>query len=375
VVASLVNACQSRLPAQTVSRLVTPTAVSPVTPSPWPTQRPTATATPDPTATPEPSPTATAVPEETATVAQPVEEGVSMVALVFTDNRAEGVRRAVDLLAVNNVSGYRVLLKPNLNSADPPPGSTHLETMRSLVNVLEDMGARAITMGERSGMGNTRQVAEQTGMSALTSELGIETVLFDELAESDWVVRHSSDFHWSDGFAVPRLLLDSDCVVQTCNLKTHRYGGHFTLSLKNGVGFVARTTSAGGYNYMSELHDSPFQRHMIAEINTVYRPGLIVLDGVEAFVNGGPAQGSKVQANVVLASTDPVAIDAVGVAILRLLGTTPEVSQGRIFEQAQILRAVELGLGVESAGKIRIVTGDAHSRAYANQINQLLLAG
>jgi uncharacterized protein (DUF362 family) len=315
------------------------------------------------------------VPEATATAEQPVEEGISMVALVYTSDRADGVRRAAELLSVNNVSGYHVLLKPNLNSADPAPGSTHPEVMRSLVNVLQDMGARDITMGERSGMGNTRQVVEQTGMSTLVRELGVETVVFNELAESDWVVRHSSDFHWSDGFAVPRILLDADCVVQTCNLKTHGYGGHFTLSLKNAVGFVARTTTTGGHNYMSELHDSPYQRHMIAEINTVYRPGLIVMDGVEAFVNGGPSQGSKVQANVVLASTDPIAIDAVGVAILRLFGTTAEVSQGRIFEQAQILRAVELGLGVSSAQKIRFITGDADSLAYANRISELLLAG
>jgi len=161
--------------------------------------------------------------------------------------------------------------------------------------------------------------------------------------------------------------------VQTCNLKTHRYGGHFTLSLKNSVGFAAKRTRAGGYDYMSELHSSPYQRQMIAEINTAYAPALIVMDGVEAFVNGGPDRGKKVQAQVVLAGTDRVAMDALGVAILRLFGTTREVSRGKIFEQEQIARAVELGLGVDSPAKIELVTGDADSEAYATRIRGVLM--
>jgi len=76
---------------------------------------------------------------------------------------------------------------------------------------------------------------------------------------------------------------------------------------------------------------------------------------------------------VVLAGTDRVALDAVGVAILRLFGTTREVSQGRVFEQAQIARAVELGLGVDSPAQIAIVTGDAGSEVYAQQIREVLM--
>ena len=75
---------------------------------------------------------------------------------------------------------------------------------------------------------------------------------------------------------------------------------------------------------------------------------------------------------MVLAGTDPVAIDAVGVAILRLFGTTPQVSQGKVFEQEQIARAIELGLGIDSPERIRIVTADAESEAYAGLISQYL---
>ena len=59
-----------------------------------------------------------------------------------------------------------------------------------------------------------------------------------------------------------------------------------------------------------------------------------------------------------------------GVAILRLLGTTPEVTKGKIFDQDQIKRAAELGLGVTSADQIEIVTGDKESEAYAKKVER-----
>jgi uncharacterized protein (DUF362 family) len=112
---------------------------------------------------------------------------------------------------------------------------------------------------------------------------------------------------------------------------------------------------------------------MIAEINTAYAPDLIILDGVEAFTTGGPATGKLVSSNVILASTDRIAVDAVGVALLRYFGTTQQVAQGPVFQQAQIARAAELGLGIDGPEKIRFVTGDAASESYAAQIREILL--
>jgi uncharacterized protein (DUF362 family) len=126
---------------------------------------------------------------------------------------------------------------------------------------------------------------------------------------------------------------------------------------------------------MNELHSSKYQREMIAEINTAYKTDLIVMDGVEAFVDGGPHVGTRVKADVMLAGKDRVAIDAVGVAILRLLGTTPEVSRGKIFEQDQIKRASELGVGVKSAREIEVVTGDKESEDFAEKVRGELKKG
>lgn len=300
---------------------------------------------------------------------------MSQVAFVKTQDRATGVARALDLLDVAPQRGKHLFLKPNYNSADAAPGSTHNDTLSALVRALQGMGAGRITIGDRSGMGDTRSVMEQKGLFEMADELGFETVVFDELDADGWELMNVEDSHWQVGFPVARPALEADGIVQACCLKTHRYGGCFTMSLKNSVGLVAKWMPGESYNYMQELHGSPHQRLMIAEINAAYQPDLILLDGVEAFVDGGPAQGERVDAQVILAGSDRVAIDAVGVAILRHFGTTAAVSQGPIFRQEQIARAVELGLGVDGPEKIDLVTADPESEAYADEIRQILLQG
>ena len=297
---------------------------------------------------------------------------MTQVAFVKTQDRVAGVNKALDLLEIHSMEGKDLFLKPNFNSADATPGSTHNDVLSTLVQRLQVMGASRITVGDRSGMGDTRTVMEQKDVFRMADELGFETVVFDELDASGWEMMQVPGSHWQKGFAVARPVLEADGVVQTCCLKTHRYGGHFTMSLKNSVGLVAKWVPGDSHNYMSELHGSPHQRRMIAEVNAAYQPDLIVLDGVEAFVDGGPARGKQVDSQVILAGTDRVAIDAIGVAILRYFGTTPAVSRGPIFQQEQIARAVELGLGVDGPEKIELITYDPDSAAYAAQIREVL---
>jgi uncharacterized protein (DUF362 family) len=297
---------------------------------------------------------------------------VARIAFVQTTDRAAGTARAIDLLGIAPFKGRDLFVKPNFNSADPAPGSTHEDTLVALLRKLGAMGAGPLTLGDRSGMGDTRAVMEKKRAFAIAKEFGARAVVLDELGAGDWEVIRPPGSHWTQGFALPRMVRTAGGVVQTCCLKTHRYGGHFTLSLKNSVGLAAKRVPGDPHDYMRELHTSPDQRLMIAEINAAYRPDLVVLDGVEAFVTGGPDTGKLVQAGVVLAGTDRVAIDAVGVALLRNFGTTPEVSRGAIFEQEQIARAVQLGLGVAGARQIELVTGDAASAEYARKIRAIL---
>lgn len=300
---------------------------------------------------------------------------MAQVAFVKTSDRAEGVRRALELLDYRASEGQSIFLKPNFNSADPAPGSTHNDALRELVVQLRSRGAGRILVGDRSGMASTSMVMRRKEIFRMADEMGFEAVVFDELKADDWIPFPSDGTHWSRGFAVAKPVLEADGIVQTCCLKTHRFGGHFTLSLKNSVGLVAKSVPGDGYNYMNELHSSVYQLRMIAEINAAYRPDLVVLDGVKAFVSGGPDQGKLVETQVILAGSDRVAVDAVGVALLRYYGTTPEVEAGRIFEQEQIARAVELGLGVSGPEEIELITEDPESREYADRIGEVLLRG
>ena len=290
--------------------------------------------------------------------------------VVKTENREEGIRKLLDRFDLMEFKGKKVALKANYNSADPFPASTHLDTLRTLVNGLKEAGAEEVTLAERSGMGDTRTVLEQRGVTKLAAELGFEVLVLDELAEEGWVRLNPKGSHWRRGFLLAKVFHEADKVVQTCCLKTHRFGGHFTMSLKNSVGLVARYDPQDGYDYMAELHSSENQRLMIAEINQTYENHLTIVDATKAFVRGGPESGDLLNPNVILAGKDRAAMDAVGVAILRLFGTTPEVSEGRIFQQEQIARAVELGIGIQSAKDIRLIPLDAESEKFTQKIER-----
>ena len=242
---------------------------------------------------------------------------MSTVAIAQSQDRRQGVIDVLTTLAVNPALNKDVLIKPNFNTSDTSPGSTHNDTLLALIDELWRMGARTISLGERS-FPPTRKVMREKGVLPLLQEKGVRIIDFDELPIRDWVEVQPQDSHWPEGFRVARPILETECLVSTGCLKTHQYGGVFTLSLKLHVGVVP--TSRNGFNYMSLLHNSPYQQEMIAETNEPFSPSLILMDGVDVFVDGGPATGKRVAGNLMLASTDRVAVDAIGVAVLRSLG-------------------------------------------------------
>ncbi len=144
------------------------------------------------------------------------------------------------------------------------------------------------------------------------------------------------------------------------------------MSLKNAVGAVAKRDPVDGYDYMHELHGSPRQRLMIAEIALAFKSDFVLMDARKAFVSGGPERGELAAPGLFLAAQDPVAIDAVGVAILRHLGTTPEVMRGPIFSQAQIAHAAALGVGARDPGEIALVPLDPSSEEWARSLTPQL---
>jgi uncharacterized protein (DUF362 family) len=296
----------------------------------------------------------------------------SRVALVRTDDRQNGVKASLKALGINPVKDKEVLIKPNFNTADPFPGSTHNDTLVALVEEIWERGAKSISLGERS-YPPTREVMEKKGILPIMNKLNVKIIDFDDLQDKDWVLFKPRESHWVNGFRIARPILESECLISTCCLKTHQFGGIFTMSLKLHVGVVP--TSRHGYEYMRELHSSPHQRKMIAEINEPFKPALVILDGIDAFVDGGPMTGKRAKGEIFLASTDRVAVDATGVAVLKLLGSNASIMTPKIFEQEQISRAVSLGLGASSPSEIEVIAADEKSQVDRDRVVEILKKG
>ncbi len=190
------------------------------------------------------------------------------VYIIKTDDRNQGIKELIKNFSLERWSGDNIALKANYNSSDKYPASTHIETLRTIISQLIINKTGKITLAERSGMGDTRKVLEKRGVFSLSEELGKEfidelsgkdenretntskneiekilafdIVVLDEISADDWHKISGSGNHWMKGFYLPKLIFESDRIIETCCLKTHRFGGHFTLSLKNFVGWVAK---------------------------------------------------------------------------------------------------------------------------------------
>src|SRR4030043_1248639 len=106
-------------------------------------------------------------------------KATSRVALVKTDDRKYGVKASLRALKINPVKGKNVLIKPNFNTADITPGSTHNDTLVALVESIWEMGAKSISLGERS-YPLTREVMEEKGILPLMDKLNIKIIDFDD---------------------------------------------------------------------------------------------------------------------------------------------------------------------------------------------------
>ena len=289
----------------------------------------------------------------------------SKVFLVSTGDRKLGERRCLDYIGALDYSGKQVYVKPNFNTADPAPGSTHNDTLDVLLAAVRAANPKRIILGERSGPAQVAEVFKQKGIAALCKKYEAEFLNLEELPPEKWVKIKRDGLHWpGSSFKVPQALVESDAVVATCCLKTHGFGGVYSNALKLAVGLVPK-------DYQT-LHITPHMRKMIAEINIVYTPDFVLSDAVEVFTDGGPAVGKRRRADITMISRDRVALDAVGLALLKSLGSNRQIMNTPIFAQEQIARAVELGLGASSPDCIELVTDDAAGEQAAARIREFL---
>jgi len=264
--------------------------------------------------------------------------GKVLVSKVTTNgqNLKGNILKAVNLLGGFSrivEEGDEVLLKPNFNTGDAPPGSSDPDFVKAVIELLYEHGASKVVLGESSMFSlSTRKVLEETGMFRKAEEAGAEVVPFDE---GKWV-KVGTDGKYLRTVGLPERALVAKKLVYVCCMKTHRWA-NFTLSLKLAVGFMKPSERM-------MLHARNLEEK-IADLNLVVHPDLVIMDGRKCFISGGPACGELRDPNVVLASGDRIAMD---VEALKVIESFEEASlTDNPWSYTQIRRAEELGIGVK----------------------------
>jgi len=277
-------------------------------------------------------------------------EGKALVSFVLTSNDLKSdIRKAVALLGGFDKSikpQDRILLKPNINSDDPPPGSTAMDFLVAVIDLLREQGCTKISVGESAGRpwAPTEKVLKNAGLWSKMAEMKIPLLDFDK--SQFFNVPISGEY--LDLIAYPKDLESFDKIIYLPTMKTHYLAG-FSMSLKLTVGMthLADRTLLHGDNHM-------FVAQRAVEMSIPIKPDLIVMDGRVSFVSGGPAIGLAVHPGIILASGDPVALDVQGVRLLQNYAAVNHLT-GDAWNLPQIKTAVKHGLGIQNDGELLLV--------------------
>jgi len=276
-------------------------------------------------------------------------ESTVLVGLARGDSVADSVRLAVKLAGGLEFikSGQSVLIKPNVNSDHEHPGTTNPEVVFEVVKMVGEKGAKKIIVADRSNpWWDTLKAMKKVGIYEAALRGGAEVIVF---SEGDYVrVNPENSQHWPNGFSIPRLVTQVDHIISLPVAKTHIIAD-FTMGIKNWVGLIP--PSDRRYLHLKE-EEKDFFGSMLSEIHLARKPSFLVMDATKVFVSGGPSRGDLVEPGLVIASSDLVANDVTGLALLKTLGTIEEIQKKSVWNQPQIKRAVELGLGVKGPSEI-----------------------
>ena len=276
---------------------------------------------------------------------------MAVIGLSRNKDTLESVRLAVELAGGLGIKkGSTVLIRPNANTADPPPGSTNPEILKGAIREARKCSPEKIIVAEKSMTTlDTEMVLRKLGLWQAAESEGIDEILtFDHMKR--YHMKPDGAYSWPDGFYVPEFLDSVDYVIALPVIKTH-WTATFTMGLKSQISITAdrdRRQLPHG-RHMDELFGN-----MIAESNLVYKPDFYISDATRCFVAGGPDLGTLREPGIVLASSDVVANDAVGLALLKTLGTVPKIQEHSVWVQPQIRRAIELGLGIRGREEVTL---------------------
>ena len=246
-------------------------------------------------------------------------------------------------ISLQAVRGRRVLLKPNAGRmARSGEGiTTHAEVVAAAIDAFRQAGAD-VAVGESPITGvKTMEAFEATGIAAEARKRNCPLLDMDR--------RRFVEMDIPDGRVLHKLkvcpeVLEFDVIVSVPVMKMHMHTD-VTLSVKNMKGCLWRRSKV-------KLHMLPPIKGSdekpinvaIADMASVLRPHLAIIDGTVGMEGLGPSAGEPKALDCVLVSADAFAADAVA---CRLMGTRAE-------DVPHLRMGAQRGLGVIDPDKMII---------------------
>ena len=236
--------------------------------------------------------------------------------------------------------GDRVVIKPNIGwDRSPEQGATtHPLVVKALVLQALAAGAARVLVFDRT-CNEQRRCYANSGIEAALTEITDSRAAIEHVDPRKFVpvdiARGKSITKWE----IYKDALDCDCYINVPVAKHHGLA-RLTLGLKNSMGVLGGNRGA--------LHQNIGQN--LADLATVIRPRLTVIDATRILLRNGPQGGSLgdvKKTDALFASADPVAADAYATTLFDL---QPDAIEATVA-------AGRMGLGEIDLARIQVVTG------------------
>jgi len=237
--------------------------------------------------------------------------------------------------------GQRVVLKPNMSFASPPEraSTTHPLVVTTVAQACLEAGAERVVVVDYP-LYKTELCLQRSGIQdACKSIRGVYVLGLDDRKFFREVKVPQGKV--LDRVEVMKEVLDSHVLINLPQAKSHSNTG-VSLGIKGLMGLIwDRWSFHAKYNINQAL----------ADLATVIKPQLTILDATRALVSGGPGGPGEIQRpNLIIAGTDPVAVDSYGVTVAPWYG-----QQFKARQVEHLLVAHQRGLGKIDVEQLRIL--------------------
>jgi uncharacterized protein (DUF362 family) len=223
----------------------------------------------------------------------------------------------------------KILIKVNSVSHEPYPTTTHPELLKA---VLELLKGHEIIVGDAAAVDLSNYKILDSNLSAVCKDFGIAFVDFYNGAMQTLQTPQGFKLTFS---TYP---LECDYIISLPVLKQHPECS-LTGALKNAFGYFPKRERIYMHMGKKNIHSA------IAELNTVVKPNLTIMDAVETLVKANEIRhgGKKRELGYLMASEDPVALDVYGFSLLKEL--TPKWKPSSPQKVKHLKNAIELRIG------------------------------